>query len=117
MMMQTLSDPKRPWRINSEVKEMVNKTPGRPLLLDYQRIDAILDLKPRKMRGKPAERSGVETLLDETLSARDHVGLDSLANGNPRNMRILLDLGLAVGKSFVGPEYPDPRFNLEGWRP
>ncbi|MDX2234875.1 MAG: patatin-like phospholipase family protein [Hyphomonadaceae bacterium] len=115
MMLQALSRPKRPWHINSEVGDMGTVVLGQAPLLDYQRIDVILDVKPRKTRGETPARTGVETLLDMDLTAKELLRMDELANGSPRNMALLRDLGMAVGARYVDATYPDARFDLPGW--
>lgn len=115
MMLQALSDPKRPWPVNSEVGDMAGVVLGQGPLLDYQRIDVMLDRKPKKQRGQPPVRTALEELIDRDLTARELLGVDELANGTPKNMNLLLDIGLAAGKRFVDAAYPDPRFNLPGW--
>jgi uncharacterized protein len=114
MLMQALSAPKRAWPVNSEVGDMKNIVLGQGPLLDYQRIDVMLDVKPKKS-GKHSERTALEALIDRNCTAKELLGLDELANGKPANMSLLLDIGLAAGKRFVDAAYPDPRFNLPGW--
>jgi predicted acylesterase/phospholipase RssA len=114
MLMQALSAPKRAWPVNSEVGDMKNIVLGQGSLLDYQRIDVMLDVKPKKS-GKHSERTALEALIDRNCTAKELLGLDELANGKPANMSLLLDIGLAAGKRFVDAAYPDPRFNLRGW--
>ena len=115
MMLQALSEPKRAWRINAEVEDMQGVLLGPGPLLDYQRIDVMLDRKPKKERGKPVARTALEASIGMDLTAQDMLGLDELANGTPKNMNLLLDIGLAAGKRFVDAAYPDPAFNLPGW--
>jgi len=115
MLMQALSSPKHAWTINSEVGDMRNVVLGQGPLLDYQRIDVMLDLKPKKVRGQRPARTALETLIDRDLTAKELLGLDELANGKPANMSLLLDIGLAAGARFVDATYPDPKFNLPGW--
>jgi uncharacterized protein len=117
MMLQALSEPKRPWRINSEVETMQGVVLGQAPLLDYQRIDVILDRKPKKARGEAVPQTALEALIGMDLTSKDLLGLDELANGTPKNMNLLLEIGLAAGKRFVDATYPDPRFNLTGWAP
>jgi predicted acylesterase/phospholipase RssA len=115
MLMQALSVPKRAWHINAEIGDMKNVVLGQGALLDYQRIDVMLDTKPKKKLGKQAERTALEALIDRDLTAKELLGLDELANGKPANMNLLLDIGLAAGARFVDATYPDPKFNLPGW--
>lgn len=115
MLLQALSVPKRAWRINSEVGDMKNVVLGQGPLLDYQRIDVMLDRKPKKQRGKPVERTALEALIDRDCTVKELLGVDELANGSPANMDLLLEIGLAAGKGYVDATYPDPRFNLPGW--
>lgn len=116
MMLQALSEPKKPWRINSEIEDMRGVVLGQGPLLDYQRIDVVLDRKPPKKRGQPVQRTALEELIGEDLSAQEVTGLDELANGTPRNMELLMKIGLAAGARFVDGTYPDPAFDLPEWR-
>lgn len=115
MLLQALSVPKRAWPINSEVGDMKNVVLGQGPLLDYQRIDVMLDRKPKKKRGKPLERTALEALIDRDCTMKELLGVDELANGTPANMDLLLQIGIAAGKGYVDATYPDPRFNLPGW--
>jgi len=115
MLLQALSVPKRAWPINSEVGDMKNVVLGQGPLLDYQRIDVMLDRKPKKKRGKPLERTALEALIDRDCTMKELLGVDELANGSPANMDLLLEIGIAAGKGYVDATYPDPRFNLPGW--
>src|SRR5690606_13050893 len=55
MMLQSMSAPRRPWRINSELGDMHDVLITGTALLDYQRMDVALDTKPKRRRaGDPA---------------------------------------------------------------
>lgn len=118
MLMQAFSDPKRPWRINSEVGEMRGVCISGTPLLDYQRLDVMLDTKPRqKRRGDPAPpMTPLERIIGRELPAETLEALDHLDNGQKANMELLLEVGLAAGRLYVGADYPDPKFDLDEWR-
>lgn len=116
MLMQALSEPQRPWRINSEVGDMRGTSIAGEHLLDYQRIDVVLDRKPKRERGRPINRTPIEEMLGLDLTAKQMESLDELANGTPKNMNLLLDIGLAVGPNFVDEQYPPRNFDLPEWK-
>ena len=118
MMMQAFSQPKKPWRINSEIGEMAGTCISGAPLLDYQRIDVVLDTKPKARRiGDPAPpMTGVERLIGRELSPEVLEALDHMDNGKQGNMDLLLELGLAAGRGYVDATYPDPKFDLPEWR-
>lgn len=118
MLMQALSQPKKPWRVNSEIGEMGGACISVTPLLDYQRMDIVLDSKPKpRRRGDPAPpMTPLERLLGRELDAVTLNALDLLDNGKKQNLDLLLEIGLAVGRTYVDPTYPDPKFDLPEWR-
>lgn len=117
MMMQALSAPRKPWRINSEIGDMAGACITGAPLLDYQRIDVTLDTKPRaRRRGDPAPpMTQLERMIGRELDAAVLDALDLMDNGKKANMELLLEVGLAAGKTFVDAAYPDPKFDLPEW--
>ncbi len=117
-MLQALSAPKRPWRVNSELGDMAGICISGQPLLDYQRMDVWLDTKPRpKRRGDPQPpMTALERILGRELDARTLEALDFMDNGNPENLELLLELGEGVGQTFIDAAYPDPKFDLGQWR-
>jgi hypothetical protein len=118
MVMQAFSEPRRPWRINSEIGDMRGVCISGAPLLDYQRMDVMLDTKPRaKKRGDPSPpMTLLERLIGRELDADTLQALDLMDNGKKANMELLLEVGIAAGRSFVDANYPDPKFNLPEWR-
>lgn len=118
MMMQALSEPKRPWRVNSEIGDMRGVCVSGAPLLDYQRIDLVLDTKPKaKRRSDPVPpMTPLERLLGRELDAETLLALDLMDNGKKDNLELLLELGVAAGKTFADATYPDPKFDLPEWR-
>lgn len=108
-LLQALSEPQMPWRINSEIEDMGGQRITPEPLLDYQRIDVVLDLK---VEDKP---NSIEKLLGKTIAAARIEALDDMANGKPANMELLLDIGLAAGTKFVGERYPSSAFDPSDW--
>lgn len=119
MMMQALSEPKKPWLINAELGDMAGVSIAKEPLLDYQRLDVPLDTKPRvKKRGDPAPPATyLERLIGRELDSDTLEALDLMDNGKRDNMDLLLEIGVAVGRTFVDGHYPDPNFDLPEWRP
>ncbi len=118
MLMQALSQPRKPWRVNSEIGEMGGACISGTPLLDYQRMDIVLDSKPKpRRRGDPAPpMTPLERLLGRELDAVTLNALDLLDNGKKQNLDLLLEIGLAVGRTYVDATYPDPKFDLPEWR-
>jgi len=118
MMMQALSEPKRPWRINSEIGDMRGVCISGVPLLDYQRMDVALDTKPKaKRRGDPVPpMTPLERMLGRELDADTLTALDQMDNGKKANLDLLLEVGISAGRTFVDAGYPDPKFDLPAWR-
>lgn len=118
MLMQAFSNPRKPWRINSEIGDMNGVCITGDPLLDYQRMDVMLDVKPRaKKRTDPVPpMTALERMLGRELDAITLEGLDLMDNGKKANMELLLEVGIATGKTFVDASYPDPKFDLAEWR-
>ena len=117
MLMQAFSEPRQPWRINSEIGDMRGVCLSGAPLLDYQRLDVALDTKPKpRKRSDPAPpMTAMERLIGRELDATTMEGLDQLDNGKPANMELLLEIGQAAGRTFVGPDYPPKAFDLPEW--
>lgn len=118
-MLQALSEPRKPWRINAELADMRGVCISGTPLLDYQRMDVWLDTKPKpKRRGDPQPpMTSLERILGRELDAVTLEALDFMDNGKVENLELLLELGEGVGHTFVDASYPDPRFDLAEWRP
>lgn len=118
MLMQAFSNPKKPWRINSEIGDMAGVCISGSPLLDYQRMDVVLDTKPKpKRRTDPIPpMTMLERMLGRELDADTMNALDLMDNGKKENMELLLEIGLAAGRTFVDASYPDPKFDLPEWR-
>lgn len=119
MMLQALSEPRRPWRINSEIGDMKGVCISGTPLLDYQRMDVWMDTKPKpKRRGDPQPpMTALERVLGRELDAHVLEALDFMDNGKKANLELLLELGIGVGKTYVDANYPDPKFDLAEWKP
>lgn len=117
MLMQAFSEPRKPWHINGEIGEMSGTCIAGQALLDYQRIDVVLDTKPKKRRAGDPEppMTGVERLIGRELDALTLEALDMMDNGKKANLELLLELGIAVGKTYVDAGYPHPKFDLPEW--
>jgi hypothetical protein len=117
MLMQALSNPRKPWRINSEIGAMDGVCISGAPLLDFERLDVALDSKPRpKRRGDPKPpMTALERLIGRELDAVDLNALDLMDNGREANLQLLLEVGLAAGRTYVAETYPDPKFDLAEW--
>jgi hypothetical protein len=118
MMMQAFSNPKKPWRINSEIGDMNGVCISGAPLLDYQRMDVALDTKPKRKRASDPipPMTPIERLLGRELDADAMNALDLMDNGKKENMELLLEIGMATGRTYVDATYPDPKFDLPEWR-
>ncbi len=118
MMMQAFSEPKRPWRINSEIGDMAGSCLSGEPLLDFQRIDVVLDTKPKakSSRDPSPPMTQLERIIGRELAPDVLDGLDLMTNGKKENLDLLLEVGLAAGRTFVDENYPDPKFDLAEWR-
>ncbi len=118
MLMQALSEPKKPWRINSEIGEMRGVCMTGTPVLDYQRMDLVFDTKPKVRRaGDPVPpMTAMERMLGRELDAEAMHQLDLMDNGKRSNLDLLLEVGQAAGRSFVDAGYPDPKFDLPEWQ-
>lgn len=128
-LMQALSAPRMPWNINTEIQTMIGGPFSGAAVLDYQRMDASLELRsegkglPSDIRepgflgigGRNVHPAPAEKLLNELLPKKVLRRLDELANGDPENIDLLLRIGEKVGATYVSDSYPDPKFDLPGW--
>lgn len=114
VLLQGLSTSKKPWRLGDEGEDAAQVNFGTAPLLDYQRLDVAFDTKPKPRRaGDPQPpMTGMERVLGRELDADTLYALDLVNNGASANLELLLEIGLAVGRTFVGSSYPDPHFDL-----
>jgi hypothetical protein len=118
MLMQAFSEPRKPWRINSEIEDMrgvcITGTP----ILDFQRMDVLLEGKARKQKpGDPAPpMTQLERVLGRELDTETLDALDLMDNGKKANLDLLLEAGIGAGRTFVDATYPDPKFDLPEWQ-
>lgn len=112
-LLQGLSASKKPWRMSDDGEDAAHVSFVADPVLDYQRLDVALDTKPKPRRaGDPQPpMTGMERVLGRELDADTLYALDLVNNGASANLELLLEIGLAVGRTYVGPSYPDPRFD------
>lgn len=115
MLLQALSEPQKPWRINSEIGDMGGRCALPSPVLDYQRVDVELVRKDPPRWRKKSPRTAIETLLDRELDHRVLESVDQLANGRPENMKLLLEIGRKAAPAYVDAHWPHPRFDLPQW--
>jgi hypothetical protein len=118
MVMQSISNPRKSWLINSEIGGMDGTCISGTPILDYQRMDVRLDRKPKPKKDAPNtdEPIEIERMIGREIPWEACEGLDQLANGKPENMSLLLEIGECAGKTYVDTAYPDPKFDLAHWR-
>lgn len=115
-LLQALSEPKKPWEINSEIGGMGGHCITGEPLLNYQRLDIELDSKPKGKAEGQGFQTKIENLLQREIKAKALEKLDQMDHGAPDNMELLLEIGRKAAPSFVQPEWPDPAFDLPEWR-
>jgi hypothetical protein len=117
MLLQALSEPQMPWRINGEIGDMAGQRISPEPLIDFQRVDVRLDRKPRvkRKRGQEPRLTFVEEIIGRELSHDIVDALDEMANGKPANMKLLLEIGEAAGPRFANAKYPSQAFDLPDW--
>jgi hypothetical protein len=117
VLLQALSEPQLPWRINAEIGDMGSQRITPDPLLDFQRIDVRLDRKSRTRprRGEKPMLTYVEEILGREIATDVIDALDDMANGKPANLKLLLEIGEAAGPRFANPKYPAPAFDLSDW--
>jgi hypothetical protein len=116
-LMQAMSESQRPWKINSEVGDLRGACITPEPLLDYQRIDVLLEQKKgRPRRGEALARTSIEKLLDRELDPKVLESVDQLANGHPDNMKLLLEIGRKAAPAYIDEKWPAPAFDLPEWR-
>lgn len=113
-LLQAVSEPKIPWKINSEIGDMRGHCIGDRALLSFQRLDVALDTKPKR-QAKDAPLLGIEALLQREIPAARLENLDRLDNGDPQNMALLLEIGRKAGPGYIGKDWPDRAFDLPQW--
>jgi len=118
MLLQAMSAPRKPWRVNSEIGDQSGGCITGAPLLDYQRMDVALEPKPKvKKLGDPIPpMTSLERLIGRELEADALNALDVMDNGKPGNLALLLEVGLAAGRAYIDSQYPDPNFDLPEWR-
>lgn len=115
-LLQALSEPKKPQEINSEIGDMGGHCITGLPLLNFQRLDILLDSKPKGKAKGQSQRTGIEELLQREIKAEALEKLDQMAHGAPDNMELLLEIGRKAAPRFVQPDWPDPAFDLPEWR-
>jgi uncharacterized protein len=116
-LLQSVSESLRPWTINSEVGDLAGVciTPER--LLDFQRVDVMLEEKRKPKRGEKLARTKIEELLNQELDAHVLESVDQLANGHPDNMALLLAIGRKAAPAYIDTSWPLAKFDLPEWQP
>src|SRR5690606_23639169 len=128
--MQTLSRPRFPWYVNSEVR-MQTQTPllSREPIMTFQRYDARLEIDEPEFR-RPEH---IESLLGEEMKAKDVDQLRKLDIKDRGLLDVLYSAGQALGEAQLihrdtsdeknpvrGPaiaaDWPPPGFDPPEWR-
>ncbi|HVZ98751.1 MAG TPA: patatin-like phospholipase family protein [Caulobacterales bacterium] len=118
MLMQAFSEPRKPWWINLEMGDQSGPSLVGAPLLDFQRMDVVLDQKPKAKdaRDPAPPMTQLERLIGRELPFEAMEQLDQLSNGKKENMDLLLEIGRAAGGVYVDATYPGPKFDLPEWR-
>ncbi len=129
--LQTLSRPRFPWYVNSEVKAQAHT----PLLtsapvLTYQRLDARIEVdEPQYLRPEH-----IEALLGEKLPVHEVAALRKMDINNPNLLDMLYRTGEALGAAklihrdarddaspatapAIAPDWPPTHFDPPNWAP
>ena len=101
--LQAMSEPRRPWLINSEIGTMEGERLVQEPLITFQRYDADLD---------PGAVIEALNLHNENHKKRDKLiaTLRDMAASDPGNLRACLSLGRVAGRN-VRPDHFPPRFD------
>ena len=72
--------------------------------------------KAKSSRDPAPPMTSLERIIGRELDADELEGLDQMTNGKKDNVDLLLEVGIAAGRTFVDATYPDPKFDLSEWR-
>jgi hypothetical protein len=118
--MQSVSHPQIPWPIDSEINGQDGVCITGEPMLDFQRIDVVLDTwDPKQRRSRknadplPTE---LEKLIGQALTKRQFTEIDALDCGRPENLELLRQIGLKAGEKYISAAYPSPAFDLPEWK-
>ena len=116
-LLQAISHARIPWTIDSEVTTLDKVCITGDPVLDFQRMDIVLDKKDRNRRRKSGEpfQTPLEELIGRDLKKAEMERLDELDYGKPAHLDLLAEIGEKTGERFVSKSYPDPLFDLPGW--
>ena len=105
MLMQAFSEPKKPWRINSEIGDQRGLCISGVPLLDFQRMDVSLEGRPKNVKaGDPIPpMTSLERIIGRELEAATLDALDLMDNGKKTNLDLLLEVGQGLA---VGSQHP-----------
>lgn len=115
MVMQALSEPRKPWTINSEIGDQAGESLTMGESLVFQRFDASLEAADirRALNLGNLDDVRFQMVLDR---------LRQLDNGSPQNLRDLYAIGLeagrvkTTGKDGIEVEDFPPSFDPQGWQ-
>ena len=114
--LQSLSDPRKPWRINAELETLSGHLCHGEELLSFQRYDAMVETAniERVFAEEAASRAAVERMLGE---------MRDIGSSNPAVLRRLYALGHAIGTATrpgfdgIEPEDFPALFDPPGFEP
>jgi hypothetical protein len=58
----------------------------------------------------------LERMLGREVDADSLEALDHMDNGKKVNLDLLLEVGIASGRTYFDSAYPDPKFDIPEWR-
>jgi hypothetical protein len=115
MVMQALSEPRKPWTINSEIGDQAGESLTMGESLVFQRFDASLEAADvRRSLNLGSIDDGRLSLILERLRQLD--------NGSPQNLKDLYAIGLEAGRvkepgrDGIEPDDFPSHFDPEGWQ-
>jgi len=115
--LQALSRVQMRWYINSEKQYQENKSylaPEGAPLLTYQRVD--VRLEPEKDRAKELLPDTAAALRGgKPLSKSELRRASQITNANPKNSKLLIQLGQKAGERFIEQAPPPLAFNPDPW--
>lgn len=117
-LMQTISHARIPWTIDSEIDTLDEVCITGEPMLDFQRLDVVLDTfdaKDRKRRRDDPTPTELEKLIGKPLTKVQFDRIDALDHGEKSHLELLKEIGLRTGERFISASYPDPSFDLPEW--
>lgn len=118
-LMQAISHARIPWAIDSEVDTLDEVCITGEPMLDFQRMDVVLDTwngaERRRQKDQPLP-TGIEQLIGRKLKKAQFDRLDAMDYGAAAHLELLQEIGERTGERFISSAYPPPEFDLPEWQ-